>query len=123
MADPGLLLVALAILVASILAKGRACWAAARLTGQDNPTAPGIGARMNARGLMVSPLFALVYGRRARQRGDLGALRDEQASDQAVGTAGRSAHSPGSAGTTRFTHSWLSMMVDGTGRPRESRAG
>ncbi|MDN8801658.1 cation:proton antiporter, partial [Staphylococcus aureus] len=40
------------ILVGSILAKGGACWAAARLTGQDNRTAMGIGALMNARGLM-----------------------------------------------------------------------
>jgi Kef-type K+ transport system membrane component KefB len=47
-----LLGVTLAILVASVLAKGGACWAAARLTGQDNPTALGIGALMNARGLM-----------------------------------------------------------------------
>lgn len=44
--------VALVILAGSILAKGAACWAAARLTGQDNATAMGIGALMNARGLM-----------------------------------------------------------------------
>jgi len=107
-ADPNLLLVALAILAASILAKGVACWAAARLTGQDNPTAMGIGALMNARGLMeliiiniglqrgiigvelfsmlvlmaivttlmASPLFEIVYGRKARERGELGALKD-----------------------------------------------
>lgn len=97
---------ALLILGASVLAKFGACWAAARLTGQDNPTALGIGALMNARGLMeliiiniglsrgiigpalfsilvvmavlttlmASPLFELVYGRRARERGELGAL-------------------------------------------------
>lgn len=47
-----LLGVAAAILGASIIAKGAACWAAARLTGQDNPTAMAIGALMNARGLM-----------------------------------------------------------------------
>ena len=108
MANPALLLVTLAILAASILAKFGACWAAARLTGQDNPTALGIGALMNARGLMeliiiniglsrgiigvelfsmlvlmavvttlmASPLFELVYGRKARERGELGALRD-----------------------------------------------
>lgn len=40
------------ILAGSILAKGGACWAAARLTGQDNPTALAVGALMNARGLM-----------------------------------------------------------------------
>jgi Kef-type K+ transport system membrane component KefB len=47
-----LLLVALAILAASILAKGGACYLAARLSGQDHATAMGIGALMNARGLM-----------------------------------------------------------------------
>lgn len=50
--DPALLIVALAILAASILAKGGACYAAARLSGQDNASAMGIGALMNARGLM-----------------------------------------------------------------------
>jgi Kef-type K+ transport system membrane component KefB len=107
-ADPSLLLVAAAILAASILAKGGACWAAARMTGQDNPTALGIGTLMNARGLMeliiiniglqrgligvelfsmlvlmavvttlmASPLFELVYGRKARERGELGALKE-----------------------------------------------
>jgi Kef-type K+ transport system membrane component KefB len=113
MANPALLLVTLAILAASILAKFGACWAAARLTGQDNPTALGIGALMNARGLMeliiiniglsrgiigvelfsmlvlmavvttlmASPLFELVYGRKARERGELGAL-GETANDE-----------------------------------------
>lgn len=106
MSDLALLLVAVAILAASILAKFGACWAAARLTGQDNPTALGIGALMNSRGLMeliiiniglqkgligvelfsilalmsvlttlmASPLFEVVYGRKARERGELGAL-------------------------------------------------
>lgn len=50
--SPGLILVAFVVLAASILAKFGACWAAARLTGQDNATALGIGALMNARGLM-----------------------------------------------------------------------
>lgn len=50
--SPTLAVVALVILAASILAKFGACWAAARLTGQDNATALGIGALMNARGLM-----------------------------------------------------------------------
>ncbi len=104
--DPGLLLVAVAILAGSILAKGGACWAAARLTGQDNRTALAIGSLMNARGLMeliiiniglqkgiiglplfsvlvlmaivttlmASPLFEAVYGRRARERGELAAV-------------------------------------------------
>ena len=48
----GLAAVTLVILAGSILAKGGACWAAARLTGQDNATSLGIGALMNARGLM-----------------------------------------------------------------------
>jgi Kef-type K+ transport system membrane component KefB len=51
-ADPWLLLIALAVLAMSIFAKFGACWAAARLSGQDNRTALGIGALMNSRGLM-----------------------------------------------------------------------
>ena len=47
-----LLLIALGILAVSILAKFGACWAAARLSGEDNRTALGIGALMNSRGLM-----------------------------------------------------------------------
>lgn len=50
--SPSLALVALVILTGSILAKGGACWAAARMTGQDNSTALAVGAFMNARGLM-----------------------------------------------------------------------
>jgi Kef-type K+ transport system membrane component KefB len=34
------------------LGKGIACWAAARLAGENQPTAAAIGALMNARGLM-----------------------------------------------------------------------
>ncbi|MEA1673800.1 cation:proton antiporter [Nitrospirillum sp. BR 11163] len=101
-----LLLIALGVLVASIVAKGVACYAAARLCGEDNRTALGIGALMNSRGLMeliiiniglqkgiigptlfsmlvlmaivttmmASPLFELVYGRKARLSGELGAV-------------------------------------------------
>jgi len=47
-----LLAIAAVILVGSIAAKGIACWGAARLCGADNRTALGIGALMNARGLM-----------------------------------------------------------------------
>jgi len=47
-----LLLIALAILVASIVAKFGACYLAARACGEDNRTALGIGALMNSRGLM-----------------------------------------------------------------------
>jgi Kef-type K+ transport system membrane component KefB len=50
--SPTLLLIALGVLVASILAKGGACYLAARLAGEDNRTALGIGALMNSRGLM-----------------------------------------------------------------------
>jgi Kef-type K+ transport system membrane component KefB len=51
-ADPYLLMIATAILAMSVFAKFGACWAAARLSGQDNRTALGIGALMNSRGLM-----------------------------------------------------------------------
>lgn len=47
-----MVIVAIVVLAASILAKGGACYAAARLSGQDHATAMGIGALMNARGLM-----------------------------------------------------------------------
>ena len=50
--SPSLLLIALGILAASVLAKGGACYLAARLSGEDNRTALGIGALMNSRGLM-----------------------------------------------------------------------
>ena len=106
-----LLAIALGILVVSILAKFGACWAAARLSGEDNRTALGIGALMNSRGLMeliiiniglqqgvigpalfsmmvlmaivttmmAGPLFELVYGRKARESGELGAIPGEVA--------------------------------------------
>ncbi|MDH3401966.1 MAG: cation:proton antiporter [Acidobacteriota bacterium] len=47
-----LLLIALVALAAAIGGKGVACWAAARLTGEDNRTALAVGTLMNARGLM-----------------------------------------------------------------------
>ncbi|WP_116092122.1 cation:proton antiporter [Sphingomonas crusticola] len=104
--SPSLMLIALGILAASILAKFGACYAAARLSGEDNRTALGIGALMNSRGLMeliiiniglqkgiigptlfamlvmmaivttvmATPLFELVYGRKARETGELDAL-------------------------------------------------
>jgi len=50
--DPALAVVTVAVLAASILTKFGACWAAARLTGQDNATALAVGALMNTRGLM-----------------------------------------------------------------------
>lgn len=105
-----LLLIALGILAVSILAKFGACWAAARIAGEDNRTALGIGALMNSRGLMeliiiniglqkgiigptlfsmmvlmaivttmmAGPLFELVYGRKARQSGELETLNPEK---------------------------------------------
>jgi Kef-type K+ transport system membrane component KefB len=47
-----LALVAMVVLAASILSKFVACWAAARLNGEDNRTSLAVGALMNARGLM-----------------------------------------------------------------------
>jgi Kef-type K+ transport system membrane component KefB len=52
MLEPSIFLVAVVVLLASLLGKGVACWAAARFSGEDNPTAMAIGALMNARGLM-----------------------------------------------------------------------
>lgn len=49
---PSLIGIAILVLLVSILAKGGACYVAARLSGQDHPTAMGIGVLMNARGLM-----------------------------------------------------------------------
>jgi len=113
--SPLLLAIALGILAVSVLAKFGACWAAARLSGEDNRTALGIGALMNSRGLMeliiiniglqkgiigptlfsmlvlmaivttmmAGPLFEMVYGRRARAEGELGALSGALAVDAA----------------------------------------
>jgi Kef-type K+ transport system membrane component KefB len=104
-----LLAIAAVILVGSIVAKGVACWGAARLCGADNRTALGIGALMNSRGLMeliiiniglqagvigpalfsimvlmavittlmASPLFEVVYGKKARETGELEAIGAE----------------------------------------------
>lgn len=98
-----LLLIALGILAVSVLAKFGACYAAARLSGEDNRTALGIGALMNSRGLMeliiiniglqkgiigptlfsmlvlmaivttvmATPVFEIVYGKKARETGEL----------------------------------------------------
>jgi Kef-type K+ transport system membrane component KefB len=98
-----LLLIAFGILAVSVLAKFGACYTAARLSGEDNRTALGIGALMNSRGLMeliiiniglqkgiigptlfsmlvlmaiittvmATPLFEAVYGKKARETGEL----------------------------------------------------
>ncbi len=50
--EPTVMLVAIVVLLASTLGKGVACWAAARLNGEDNRTSLAIGALMNSRGLM-----------------------------------------------------------------------
>ena len=50
--NPQLLVIAVTVLLAAIVGKGIACWLAARLTGENNRTALGIGTLMNARGLM-----------------------------------------------------------------------
>jgi Kef-type K+ transport system membrane component KefB len=50
--EPGLMLVGVVILLASVLGKGVACWAAARLNGEDHATSMAVGTLMNARGLM-----------------------------------------------------------------------
>ena len=50
--EPTVMLVAVVVLLASTLGKGVACWAAARLNGEDNRTSLAIGALMNSRGLM-----------------------------------------------------------------------
>ena len=47
-----MLFIALVVLLAACLGKGAACWAAARMTGEDNRTALAVGTLMNARGLM-----------------------------------------------------------------------
>ncbi len=110
-----LIFIAAGILVASVLAKFGACYLAARLAGEDNRTALGIGALMNSRGLMeliiiniglqkgiigpalfsilvlmavvttmmASPVFELVYGRKARESGELDAIGGSPASTPA----------------------------------------
>jgi Kef-type K+ transport system membrane component KefB len=110
-----LLLIAGGVLLVSILAKFGACYGAARLSGEDNRTALGIGVLMNSRGLMeliiiniglqkgiigptlfsmlvlmaivttvmASPLFEVVYGRKARETGELGELKGGMAADAA----------------------------------------
>ncbi|HWW01782.1 MAG TPA: cation:proton antiporter [Candidatus Acidoferrum sp.] len=50
--SPQLLLIAAAVILASCVGKGGACWAAARLNGEDNRTALAVGTLMNSRGLM-----------------------------------------------------------------------
>lgn len=114
-----LLLIALGVLAASVLAKFGACYLAARMSGEDNRTALGIGALMNSRGLMeliiiniglqkgiigpalfsmlvlmavvttmmASPVFELVYGKKARESGELGAIPGSAAGSPASNPA------------------------------------
>jgi len=113
--SPSMLLIAAGVLVASVVAKFVACYGAARIMGEDNRTALGIGALMNSRGLMeliiiniglqkgvigpalfsmlvlmaivttmmASPLFEIVYGRKARETGELGAVPGQLAAQGA----------------------------------------
>lgn len=62
------LLPALAILLASCLGKGCACWAAARAMGENHRDALALGALMNARGLME--LMLIHAGHSAGMIGD-----------------------------------------------------
>ncbi len=50
--EPSLWLIAFAVLAAAVIGKAGACYAAARLCGETHKDAMGIGALMNARGLM-----------------------------------------------------------------------
>jgi len=50
--QPSMIVAAVAILLASMVGKGVACWAAARIAGEDNRTSMAVGALMNSRGLM-----------------------------------------------------------------------
>ncbi|MGH7970934.1 MAG: cation:proton antiporter, partial [Limisphaerales bacterium] len=50
--SPRLLAAGGAIILVACLGKGGACWAAARLNGEDNRTALAVGTLMNSRGLM-----------------------------------------------------------------------
>lgn len=50
--SPQMLLVAGVVILIACLGKGGACWAAARLNGEDNRTALAVGTLMNSRGLM-----------------------------------------------------------------------
>jgi Kef-type K+ transport system membrane component KefB len=49
---PSLIQITLVVVLVACLGKGVACWAAARLSGEDNREAMAIGTLMNARGLM-----------------------------------------------------------------------
>jgi len=49
---PSLIKVTIVVVLAACLGKGVACWAAARLSGENNREAMAIGTLMNARGLM-----------------------------------------------------------------------
>src|SRR2546429_6762572 len=73
-ASPGLLLIAGVVLAASIVAKAVACWAAARLAGEDNRTAMAVGALMNARGVMEVIILHIRLPKRINQPGPFFAL-------------------------------------------------
>lgn len=56
-------IVTLLVFLAACAGKGLACWAAARLSGASSNDAMGIGALMNARGLMELVLLSIVLQR------------------------------------------------------------
>ena len=58
---PWLLFVTLIVLIAAIIGKGVACWAAARWTGESQGSAMALGSLMNARGMMG--LIVLIIGK------------------------------------------------------------
>jgi Kef-type K+ transport system membrane component KefB len=63
LADPGLLGFAVVCVLAAVVGKFGACWAAARVAGEPGPVATQVGILMNARGLMQ--LIALNVGLQA----------------------------------------------------------
>ena len=65
--SPRLIGIAIVVLAVASLGKGVACWAAARVCGENNSTAIAIGALMNARGLMELILLNI-----AKEKGLIG---------------------------------------------------
>jgi len=61
--DPSLLWITIAVLLVACVGKGIACWAAARVSGEENHQAMAIGALMNARGLMELILLNIALQR------------------------------------------------------------
>jgi Kef-type K+ transport system membrane component KefB len=77
-----MLMIAAVVLGGSIAAKFGACWAAARLCGQDNHTALGVGALMNSRGLMELIIINIGLQANARAGGTMNGPRRLVATDR-----------------------------------------